>query len=81
MVPRIRQVQTSDDYVLHVTFENGITKLYDIKPRLNDERFKNLRDRGLFESVQVDKGGFGVSWDDDIDLSENELWTEGKDSN
>jgi hypothetical protein len=81
MAPRIRQVQTGDDYVLHVTFENGITKLYDIKSRLNDERFKNLRNRGFFESVQVDKGGFGVSWDDDIDLSENELWTEGKDSN
>jgi len=79
MMLRIKQVQACDDYVLHVTFENGVTKLYDIKPRLHDERFKILRDRGLFKSVQVDSGGFGISWNDDVDMSENELWTEGKD--
>lgn len=79
MMPRIRQVWTGEDYLLHVIFENGVTKLYDMKPRLHDERFKNLRDRGFFKSVQVDNGGFGISWNDDVDLSENELWTEGKD--
>ncbi len=80
MVPLISRVRTGEDYVLHVTFENGVTKLYDIKPRLNHERFNVLRDKGFFKSVQVDRGGFGISWNDDVDLSENELWTEGKDS-
>jgi len=78
MVPRISQVRACKDYVLHVTFENGVKKLYDLKPRLKDERFKMLRDQGFFKAVQVDGGGFGISWNDDIDLSENEIWNEGK---
>lgn len=32
MVPCVRQVQACDDYVLHITFDNGVTKLYDLKP-------------------------------------------------
>ncbi|SDE35907.1 hypothetical protein SPACI_040130 [Sporomusa acidovorans DSM 3132] len=28
-VPRVRQVQACNDYVLRVTFDNGVTKLYD----------------------------------------------------
>jgi hypothetical protein len=27
--------------------------------------------------AKVDSGGYGISWDDDCDLSENELWTRG----
>lgn len=27
--------------------------------------------------VKVDAGGYGVSWNDDIDLSCNELWENG----
>jgi hypothetical protein len=32
----------------------------------------------FFNAVRVDPGGYGVSWSDDIDLSEYELWTNGK---
>lgn len=28
--------------------------------------------------VQVDPGGYGISWNDNVDLSENELWINGK---
>ena len=27
------------------------------------------------KTAKVDSGGYGISWDDDCDLSENELWT------
>jgi len=81
MIPRVKQVQACDDYILHITFDNGIVKLYDVKPRLNDQRFSMLRDRGFFSAVQVDGGGFGISWNADIDLSENELWTAGMELN
>jgi hypothetical protein len=78
VMPRVTQVRACKGYFLHVTFENGVKKIYDLKPRLKDERFKMLRDQGFFKAVQVDGGGFGISWNDDVDLSENELWTEGK---
>ena len=32
----------------------------------------------MFYDVQVDQGGYGVSWNDDIDLSCDELFFEGK---
>jgi len=29
------------------------------------------------KSVRVDSGGYGISWNDDVDLSEYEIWTNG----
>lgn len=36
------------------------------------------KNEAFFKSVKVDSGGYGVSWNDDIDLSEYELWVNGK---
>ena len=33
---------------------------------------------GLFDQVKVDVGGYGISWNDDLDLSCEELWINGK---
>jgi hypothetical protein len=40
--------------------------------------FAPLRNTALFKSVRVEQGGWGVSWNDEIDLSEFELWNHGK---
>ena len=32
----------------------------------------------LFEQVKIDTGGYGISWNDDLDLSCNELYFNGK---
>ena len=29
---------------------------------------------GLFEQVRVDQGGYGISWNDELDLSCDKLW-------
>jgi hypothetical protein len=31
----------------------------------------------LFRCVKTDHGGYGISWNDEIDLSELELWLHG----
>ena len=41
------------------------------------ERFCALRDDVFFKTVTVDAGGYGVSWNDEVDLSEYELWHNG----
>ena len=66
---------------LLVRFEEGQSKMYDVTPLLERfEPFTALRDTpGLFDAVQVDPGGYGVSWNDDIDLSCDELWEHGQD--
>ncbi len=79
MFHKIRNVYPLNDYELLVQFSVGITKIYDVKP-LFDWRdiFNKLKKNELFYAVQVDIGGKGVIWNDQIDLSCDELWDNGK---
>lgn len=63
---------------LLVHFRNGEERAYDCGPLLSRPQFSLLSDPGLFRAVHVDSGGYGISWNDDIDLSEYELWTNGE---
>ena len=76
--PKIQSVQPLDDKQLLVSFENGYKKVYDCKQLLQKEPFKLLSNVAFFRAVQVDPGGYGISWNEDIDLSEYELWVNGK---
>ena len=41
--------------------------------------FKPLKEEPLlFNSVMADQGRHGIIWNDEIDISSNELWTNGK---
>ena len=78
MIPRIQQVDTIDNYQLIITFTNGIKKLFNCKEKLKSEQYSALKDLFLFKSVKIDCNGYAISWTDDIDISENELWAKGK---
>ena len=79
MFYKVKDVQPLPDYILNVSFVSGEQKKYNVKPLFEKwEPFKALEMiDGLFEQVKVDAGGYGVSWNDDIDLSCNELYTRG----
>ncbi|KAI3350209.1 DUF2442 domain-containing protein [Clostridium botulinum] len=78
-IPKIKQIKiNSQQYVLIVIFDNGITKEINFDEKLKDDFYADLRNRLLFEQAKVDAGGYGVSWNDDIDISEYELWNMGK---
>lgn len=47
-------------------------------PLLEKAMFAPLRNTALFKSVRVEQGGWAVSWNDEIDLSEFELWNHEK---
>ncbi len=76
MFHKVKKVEPLDNYILKVTFEDGTIKHYDINPLFDKwSIFKSLKTiKGLFEQVKVDVGGYGISWNDEIDLSCNELW-------
>nr|WP_242984770.1 DUF2442 domain-containing protein [Clostridium taeniosporum] len=61
-----------------VLFDNGVTKEVDFNKKLNDDFYCDLKNKLLFEQAKVDVGGYGVSWNDDIDISEYEIWNIGK---
>ena len=76
-VPKIESVTPLADRQLLVKSVNGVDKTYDCKQLLGLERFQLLGNEAFFRSVKVDSGGYGISWNDDVDLSEHELWTNG----
>ncbi|MCD8220913.1 MAG: DUF2442 domain-containing protein [Clostridiales bacterium] len=75
----IKEVQPLPSFNLLVIFTTGERKRYNVAPLFEKwDVFKTLsRVTGLFEQVKVDAGGYGISWNDDIDLSCNELWENG----
>lgn len=80
MFHKIKDVKTMPDYKLQVHFVEGQTKEYSIKDLAETIPAFNqlMEDSSLFESVSVDVGGYGIIWNDDLDLSCDELWDNGK---
>ena len=76
-VPRIKSVLPLENNQLLVTFINGVQKTYDCRAIMRLAPFQALKNKALFKTVTVDVGGYGLSWDDDTDLSEYELWNNG----
>ena len=78
--PKIQSVKPLAGKKLRVKFANGVEKIYDCSQLLRLEMFQLLKNDAFFESVKVDPGGYGISWNEDVDLSEYELWVRGKES-
>jgi hypothetical protein len=76
--PKIEAVKPLPDKKLLVRFVGGEQKVYDCRPLLKQESFSALQNDSLFQQVKVDVGGYGISWNELIDLSESELWLQGK---
>ena len=79
MFHKIKNVTPLKDFKLSIQFAEGITKIYDMKKLIeNNKIFADLKDINLFNSVEVDIGGYGVIWNDDIDISCDELFENSK---
>lgn len=79
MFHKVKNVNALPDYKLSIQFYEGITKIYDIKPLFEKLKvfnyFKEHEDE--FFAVTTDVGGYGIVWNDDLDLSCDELWDNG----
>jgi hypothetical protein len=75
--PKILNVESIKGKRLLVTFQNGKKKIYDCSPLLENDIFKALKNDAFFNSVHIDKHGYGIVWNDELDLSESELWING----
>ena len=82
MFHKIKNIKALDDYILLVTFENGIKKYYDMNQIFDKwSVFRILKNNNeLFLDVKIDTGGYGISWNEELDLSCNELWDNGKEN-
>lgn len=78
MMHKIKSVITKENLIISATFFDGIvkdysvSKLFDVYPQL-----KELENKELFNSAQIDSGGYGISWNDDLDLDAETIWEDG----
>ncbi|MEI6414860.1 MAG: DUF2442 domain-containing protein [Pseudomonadota bacterium] len=78
-IPRIKYVEPQEGHILAVTFTNGERKKYDAARLLKQEMFAPLMNQAFFRNVAVEPGGYAVSWNSKLDVSEYELWRYGED--
>lgn len=79
MTHRIIEIKVVSKYTISAIFQNGVEKEYDMRQLFSAiPQFDILKtQQGLFEQVRVDVGGYGISWNDELDLSAEELWENG----
>lgn len=58
--------------MLEVTFDNGETKVFDVKPYIKGTWYGQLEDEFYFGAVTAD--GYTVVWPDGQDLCPDELY-------
>lgn len=79
MFHKIKNISALPDFKLSAQFSEGVTKIYDMKPLFERfPAFRQLKDYPEeYRTVQVDVGGYGIIWGDELDLSCDELWKHG----
>lgn len=79
MFVKITSVATLPDYILLVGFASGEYKQFDLKPLIYKYApFKSLTEvTGLYEQVKIDAGGYGLVWNDDLDIAADGLYEKG----
>lgn len=79
MIHRIKLVKPLDDMKILVIFRNGVEMKYDITQLY--EKFPQFRrleeDSDLCKGVRVDVGGYGLAWNDELDLDAETIWKYG----
>lgn len=76
--PKILEVIPTNEYHLIVKFDNNQTKIYDVTRLFSKSMFEPLKNIRFFKSVQIERGGYAVVWNEGIDISEYELWSNGQ---
>lgn len=69
MFHKIKEIKPLKRYVLLAIFQDGTVKMYDVGHLFDEiEIFNALKEIPcLFHRVKVDIGGYGISWNDEID--------------
>ena len=75
--PKICKAKTIDERTLLIEFTNQEIKKYNISHLLENSMFAPLRQPAFFKNFRIEPGGYGILWNEDIDLSEYEIWKNG----
>ncbi len=69
-----------EDVTIEVTYRDGKIIRYDMSRLFSKyPQLEKLReDRNLFESGYIDPGGYGVIWNDELDIDATSVYEEGE---
>lgn len=73
-LPRPVSVSATDNYSLHVTFNNGEIRRFDVSPYLAYPAFEALKSRSLFAQARVAHNT--VVWNEEVDIAPESLYLE-----
>jgi len=75
---KVAAVKPLRDMRLLVRFDNDASRVFDVRTIISEyPAYAALEDEALFKSVRVEPGGYGISWNAELDASEGELWENG----
>ena len=75
---KVQKAFPLDNGVVLVYFEDGKVKTFDTKTLIPDyPEFESLLNSDIFNCLRVEPGGYGISWNEDLDCSEGELYDNG----
>ena len=74
--PFVTHVKVMGQYKLHLTFENGEERIFDVSPYLNTGKFAELRDVSMFNSVVVRFDA--IQWANHLDIDPEFLYENSK---
>jgi len=72
---RVVNVTALPEYRLHVEFDDGVSGVVEIFPRLSGPVFEPLRDQALFQKVTIDRESGAVCWPDGPDLAPDAMYS------
>jgi hypothetical protein len=72
----VKDVKPQDDYKLLLTFANDEVKVFDVSVYLEIGKFKELKNKSLFDSVKVSFDS--IEWANKLDLDPELLYAKSK---
>lgn len=81
MFHKIKKIEPLKRQILKVYFENKKIKYYDMNKAINEiKELEPLKDENIFNKALVDVGGYGIIWNDEMDISSEEIYINGVDN-
>ena len=72
MTAQAVQVEPLQNYQLRILFDNGETRIFDVKPLIRGSWMGELADEAYFKTVRI--GGLSVEWPHDQDICPDQLY-------
>ena len=75
----ITEITPKENLILEAVFADGEIVRFDVKNIFEKYPvFRSLENEELFKNVKIDGVGYGISWNDDLDLSSDGIYLRGE---